>query len=181
MTEINKEKVLDLLDRLKKEIKTEKSSKNFLKTDIVSSIFFAYSIITFVVLMIFAKDLKETYLVPTFILLVFTIISITVFPAFYLSKRITTLEDFDALLEDVEAIRNMVEHPETSECYYFDGEDDMEEHSLICYYKEKFREKYPSKEDDQTFKDLLRYVSDMIFESDKKEKEKREEFLKNYV
>ena len=39
MTEINKEKVLDLLDRLKKEIKTEKSSKNFLKTDIVSSIF----------------------------------------------------------------------------------------------------------------------------------------------
>ena len=58
MTEINKEKVLDLLDRLKKEIKTEKSSKNFLKTDIVSSIFFAYSIITFVVLMIFAKDLK---------------------------------------------------------------------------------------------------------------------------
>lgn len=177
MTEINKEKVLDLLDRLKKEIKTEKSSKNFLKTDIVSSIFFAYSIITFVVLMIFAKDLKETYLVPTFILLVFTIISITVFPAFYLSKRITTLEDFDALFEDVEAIRNMVEHPETSECYYFDGEDD----GLIRYYKEEFLEKHPSKEDDQTFKDLLRYVSDRIFESDAKEKEKREEFLKNYV
>lgn len=177
MTEINKEKVLDLLDRLKKEIKTEKSNKNFLKTDIVSSIFFAYSIITFVVLMIFAKDLKETYLVPTFILLVFTIISITVFPSFYLSKRITTLEDFDALFEDVEAIRNMVEHPETSECYYFDGEDD----GLIRYYKEEFLEKHPSKEDDQTFKDLLKYVSDRIFESDAKEKEKREEFLKNYV
>lgn len=75
----------------------------------------------------------------------------------------------------------MIERSETSECYYFDGEDDGEENSLICYYKEKFREKYPSKEDDQTFKDLLRYVSDRIAESDAKEKEKREEFLKNYV
>lgn len=87
------------------------------------------------------------------------------------------------LLDKIQSLRDMVEHPEKMKYYYFDENGDKYPVGILRYYKEDFRKIHPSEKDDRLFKDLFWYISDQIFEYDESEKrrEKREEYLNDHI